>query len=86
MRDKKSAPPAAQICDECFKKQCKPSFASDEFYCEHQLVWAIRRPDGGWLLSTEVSPADHQALVEDARRLQTIDEAPAADIAAPSVH
>ena len=69
MRDKKGAPPSALICGECFAQQSQTPGA-DEFYCGHHQVWAIRRPDGGWLLSTEISPEDHRALLEDARKLQ----------------
>ncbi len=86
MSDKKSAPKAL-ICGECFDHQRKTQVSSeDEFYCEHHQVWAIRRPDGGWLLSTHVSPEDHRALVEDARRLQTQDDPAPAEVSATSVH
>lgn len=73
MRDKKVAPPSALICGDCFEKQIMAPSA-DEFYCVHNQVWAIRRPDGGWLLSTEISPEDHRALLEDARLLQLHDD------------
>lgn len=73
MIDNKGAPPSALICGECFEKQSRTP-GVDEFYCSHNLVWAIRRPDGGWLLSTEISPEDHRALLEDARKLQHYDE------------
>ncbi|MDH3589417.1 MAG: hypothetical protein OEQ74_08435 [Gammaproteobacteria bacterium] len=86
MKSKSGAPPRALICGECFESQQKASFATDEFYCQHHHVWAIRRPDGGWLLSTEVSPEDHRALLEDARKIQATDEPPAVAIAASSVH
>ena len=72
MRDKKGAPPSALICRKCFEQQS--TTLVDEFYCGHNQVWAIRRPDGGWLLSTEISPEDHRALIEDARKLQLHDE------------
>lgn len=86
MSDNKSAPKAL-ICNECYERQHKSNASSsDEYYCEHHQVWAIRRPDGGWLLSTQVSPEDHRALVEDARRLQTIDEPAPLEVAASSVH
>lgn len=75
MRDKKGAPPSALICGECFKQQSRAPDV-DEFYCSHNHVWAIRRPDGGWLLSTGISPEDHRALLEDARKLQLHDETP----------
>ena len=56
MKDKTSAPNAL-ICGKCFESQRKTNVSGeDEFYCEHHHVWAIRRPDGGWLLSTDVSP------------------------------
>ena len=86
MKDKTGAPPKALICGECFESQKEGSFASDEFYCEHNQVWAIRRPDGGWLLSTNVSPEDHRALLEDARNIQATDETATGKIAVPSVH
>lgn len=86
MSDNKSAPKAL-ICGECYERQHKSDLdTNDEYYCEHHQVWAIRRPDGGWLLSTDVSPADHRALVEDARRLQTVDEPVPTELAATSVH
>ena len=86
MKDKTSAPNAL-ICGECFERQRQTKVSSeDEFYCEHHQVWAIRRPDGGWLLSTDVSPEDHRALLEDARRLQTQDDNPTAEVGATSVH
>lgn len=75
MRDKHSAAPQALICGECFLRYRK---GSDEFYCEHNSVWAIQRPDGGWILSTNISPDDHRALIEDAKQLQALDE-PAPD-------
>ncbi len=79
--------PNALICGECFERQRNTSVSGeDEFYCEHHHVWAIRRPDGGWLLSTEVSPEDHRALLEDARRLQTLDDTGAVEVVASSVH
>lgn len=71
MRDKLSAAPQALICMKCFQRTEQ---GADEFYCEHNSVWAIRRPGGGWILSTEVSPEDHRALLEDARRLQGLEE------------
>lgn len=73
MTHRVSAPPKALICGECFKKQAETP-DNDDFYCEHNQVWAIRRPDGGWLLSTDISAEDHRALLEDARRLQALDE------------
>ncbi|MDH3647231.1 MAG: hypothetical protein OER80_10690 [Gammaproteobacteria bacterium] len=87
MKNETNAPPRALICGECFQNQRKAQLSGkDEFYCEHQHVWAIRRPDGGWLLSTNVSPEDHRALLEDARRLQSLDEIPAIESAVQSVH
>ena len=71
MRDKLNAAPQALICMDCFRRHGQ---GADEFYCEHNSVWAIRRPDGGWILSTDVTPEYHRALLEDARRLQGLDE------------
>ena len=86
MKDTTSAPKAL-ICGECFERQRKTHVSSeDEFYCEHHHVWAIRRPDGGWLLSTNVSPEDHRALLEDARQLQTLDDGAPAEVVATSLH
>lgn len=79
MRDKLSAAPQALICGECFERH---SEGSHEFYCEHNQVWAIRRADGGWVLSTRISPEYHRALLEDARRLQALEDSAAADAAA----
>lgn len=70
MRDKLSAAPQALICTECYSRY---ETGSDEFYCEHNNVWAIRRPDGGWILSTHISPSAHRELIEDARRMQALD-------------
>lgn len=77
MRHRNNAP-GAFICEECHQQQ-KTSADVDEFYCVHNHVWAIRRPDGGWLLSTDISPEDHKALLEDARQLQLRDESGAFD-------
>lgn len=75
MKDNTSASPKALICSKCFELQCDSSHdTTSEFYCEHNQVWAIRRPDGGWLLSTMISPEDHRALIEDAKKLQAVDE------------
>ncbi|MBT8144931.1 MAG: hypothetical protein KJO55_09540, partial [Gammaproteobacteria bacterium] len=73
MSDKKGAPPSAFICGECFEAQ-RTVAGVDEYYCEHNHVWAIKRPDGGWLLSTQISPEDHKALLDDARRMQLRDD------------
>ncbi len=86
MATDKSAPPAALICDDCFELQSTAGPAVDEFYCSHHHVWAIRRPDGGWLLSTHVSPEDHRALLEDARKLQAVDDTQSFENVAQIVH
>lgn len=82
MRDKLSAAPQALICGDCFKRHSEDSH---EFYCEHNQVWAIRRDDGGWVLSTRISPEYHRAILDDARRLQALEES-GGDEAAARVH
>lgn len=59
-------PPRAAICPHCFEEQGKSGSAREEYYCAHNQVWAVRRADGGWVLSTGVTAAYHEAMLSDA--------------------
>ena len=65
---KNKRPPLAAICLRCFNEQSdNGKHATEEFYCEHNEVWAVQRADGGWVLSTGVSADYHKAMLSDAR-------------------